>query len=172
MKLSLIKIMIHINFIDLKNELGDDIVKTYFSSRDLRLHWIEAFMLCRTFDMDLVELPSATESDNFLRLCAQKNSDLNSDFFHIGASYAGLGVNEYYWMTTGNRINYALQWGPNQPDNVNGIENCLSIQKQTGSYKFNDMNMDTTSFKHKFICQRITNSCSNSFIDPDCTPVN
>ena len=129
-------------------------------------------MLCRTFDMDLVELPTEAEADYFLRLCSQKKSDLNSNFFHIGASYAGLGENEYYWMTTGKRINYALQWGPNQPDNRNEIENCLSIQKQTGSYKINDMNMDTSTDKWEFICQRITNSCSNSFIDPDCTSAN
>ena len=144
----------------LKNNFSP--VKSYYSSRDLKLHWIEAFALCRTFNMDLVELPTEAEADYFLKLCAQKSSDLNGKYFHIGASYAGLGLNEYYWMTTGQRINYTLQWAPNQPDNRNGIEYCLSVKSQPGNFMFNDINMDTTTDKWKFICQRITNANSNT----------
>ena len=122
-------------------------MKSYYSSRSLKLHWIEAFMLCRTFDIDLVELPTEAEADYFLRLCAQKESDLNSDILHIGGSYAGLGVNEYYWMKTGKLNNYTMKWAPNQPDNRNEIENCLSVDRHTGSFKFNDINMDTSTDK-------------------------
>ena len=117
--------------------------------------------------MDLVELPTEAEANYFLSLCTQQ--DLKGEYFHIGGSYVGLGLNEFYWMTTGQRINYTMKYGPGQPNNVNGIERYLSVYEQPGSYSFNDM--DNGETKWNFICQRITNACSSSTNDPNCTPV-
>lgn len=144
-------------------------MKSYYSSRDLKVHWIDAFVLCRTFNMDLVELPTEAESVYFLNLCAQRDSDLNSNFLHIGGSYVGVELNDFYWMSSGQRINYTMDYAPGQPDNMHGIEQFLSIYRHPQSYKFNDM--DNIVTKWKFICQRITNACSDLFDDPNCTTV-
>lgn len=128
---------------------------------------MDAYVLCRTFSMDLVELPTEAEADYFLSLCAQQ--ELQGQFFHVGGSYVGLGLNEFYWMTTGQRINYTMKYAPGQPDNRNGVERYLSIYEQPNSYMFNDM--DSGDTKWKFICQRITNACNSSTKDPNCTPV-
>ncbi|CAO1327705.1 unnamed protein product [Diamesa tonsa] len=107
--------------------------------------------------MDLVELPTEAEANYFLSLCTQQ--ELKGDFFHIGGTYVGLGLNEFYWMTTGQRINYAMKYAPGQPDNLNGLERYLSVVDQPGSFKFNDMDNGVT--KWKFICQRITKTNDN-----------
>ena len=130
------------------------------------MFWIDAYVLCRTFSMDLVELPTEAEANYLLSLLTQQ--DLK-DAFHIGGTYVGLGLNEFYWMTTGQRINYTMKYAPGQPDNSHGIEKYLSIIEQPGSYMFNDI--DNGINKWKFICQRITNACSSSKNDPNCTPV-
>ena len=114
-------------------------MKSYYSSRDLIVHWIDAYVTCRTFNMDLVELPTEAEANYFLRLCAQQ--ELSGDYHHIGGSYVGLGFNEFYWMTTGQRINYSMKYAQGQPDNVGGFEKYLSIQNQPGSYLFNVLQM-------------------------------
>ena len=117
--------------------------------------------------MDLVELPTEAEANYLLSLLTQQ--DLKGDVFHIGGTYVGLGLNEFYWMTTGQRINYTMKYAPGQPDNSHGIEKYLSIIEQPGSYMFNDI--DNGINKWKFICQSITNACSSSTNDPNCTPV-
>ncbi|CAO1327728.1 unnamed protein product [Diamesa tonsa] len=123
----------------------------------LKLYWIEAFMLCRTFNMDLVELPTEAEANYFLTLCAQQ--DLKEDFFHIGGTYVGVGLNEFYWMTTGQRINYTMKFIPGQPDNHKGVESYLAVNNKPGSFMLNDI--DNGSTKGTFICQRITKASDN-----------
>ncbi|CAO1376624.1 unnamed protein product [Diamesa serratosioi] len=127
-----------------------DAVKSYYSSRNLTLSWTKAFVLCRTFGMDLVELPTAEEDDYFLKLCATKRKHLNGEFYHIGGSYVGVGMNEFYWMTTGQQIAYPLNYKKNEPNNFDNDEMFLTIYNEPESFTYNDMAFNRIL---PFICQ-------------------
>ena len=99
--------------------------------------------------MDLVELPTKAEANYFLTLCAQELKNLRDGYFHIGGSYIGAEIEEFYWMTTGQRISYSLDFIPN---NAGGAENCLSVEKEPVSFWFNDISITE---KHNYICQHI-----------------
>ena len=129
-------------------------MKSYYGSRDILVTWLEAFVTCKAFNMDLVELSSEAEADHFLNLLTEHQLHLKFEA-HIGASYVGVGLNEFYWMTTAQRVEYKLQWARGQPDNLNGIEMFLTIKRDRNDYKFNDM---SNIEKHDFICQRINNT--------------
>ena len=45
---------------------------------------------------------------------------------------------KWVWTDSMEEINFPLMWLMNQPDNWEGIENCLSVVKANGT-KFNDM---------------------------------
>ena len=113
-------------------------MKSYYASRDMSVTWLDAFKTCKAFDMDLVELPTKAESDYFLNLLSKKQ---NPPHFaaHVGASYVGVGLNEFYWMTTGQRINYTLKWGPGKPNNAGCGEQFLAIREEPIGYLFNDI---------------------------------
>lgn len=58
---------------------------------------------------------------------------------------------DWYWTNLGVKIPYHLPWNPTQPDNADGIEACLTIQKFNGKYALNDY-FCSTNATH-FICQ-------------------
>ena len=130
--------------------------KSYYASRDLKVHWFEAFLTCKAFGMDLVELPITAEAEYFLAQCAHQQIHLQDDFYHVGGSYLGAGSNDWYWMTSGKRVKYTMKFAPGQPDNFNGVEKFLSIFKSPGAFMFNDVDYNFT--KWNFFCQHITNS--------------
>lgn len=129
----------------------------------MAVSWINAFERCKAFDMDLVELPTAAESDLFLTLCTEQQIPLKELDFHVGGSYHGVGLNEFYWMTTGKRVNYTLKWGSGEPNSPNK-ETCLAITKNKGIFLFNDI--DCILSPCNFICQRNTIKKSESVVDP------
>ena len=110
--------------------------------------------------MDLVELPFAAEAQNFLTLCGQQQIHFKETGFHVGASYLGSAPFDWYWMTTGERVNYGLRYAPGEPNNRNGIEKFLSLIKKSGGFMFNDIDYNYT--KYNFVCQLITNSTNLS----------
>ena len=139
-------------------------MKSYFLSRELEVNWIDAFVLCKTFNMDLVELPTEAEADFFLASCEQHVSPNN--YYLVGASYVGVDLNEFYWMTTGKIIDYKLKYLPGEPDNYKNIERFLSIKKGSDGCKFNDISLKD---EHHFICQSITTVNHKSSVAPNVT---
>ena len=131
-------------------------MKSYYASK-FPVTWLKAYKTCRDFNMDLVELPTKAEADYFLTLCAQELGNFWESYWHIGGSYNGAEMNEFYWMTTEQRINYSLDF---TPDNRGGAENYLSVQNHQGSFIFNDISITE---KHRHICQYIPKSGSKSF---------
>ncbi|CAO1417921.1 unnamed protein product [Diamesa hyperborea] len=133
------------------NNLGRRQTKTYFISRYVKLSWANAFSFCKANDMNLVELHTKQEADNFLTILRTSATEY---WYHIGGSYIGAAKNDFYWMTTGERINYALEYHPGQPDNAGGKEMCLSVAQQPGKFKFNDVDC-WQHFIWSFVCQQV-----------------
>lgn len=49
------------------------------------------------------------------------------------------------WAPDDAPINIQLAWGPGEPNNLNGKENCLDVYKGT---------LNACSIEGKFVCQR------------------
>ncbi|CAO1417939.1 unnamed protein product [Diamesa hyperborea] len=128
-------------------------MKTYYVSRELKMNWVNAFMFCRSFDMDLAELTTEEEADKFLKLFGDHATTLEI-WYHVGGSYMGVAKNDFYWMTTAKQISYPLKFYPGQPDNYLGKEKCLSIAKYVGPYLFYDVDCYDT-WIWNFVCQKI-----------------
>ena len=105
--------------------------------------------------MELVSLPTEEEADVFSELCAN-NAFHFEEYTHIGGSYIGNGLNNFYWISDGKPVTYQLKWAPGEPNNAGGKEDCLSIHKQPGAFKFNDIHGYGTH-EEKFVSQ-LTNS--------------
>ena len=117
------------------------------------MSWVNAFMFCRSFNMDLAELTTEVEAEKFLKLFADNAPSL-AMWHHIGGSYMGGPKNDYYWMTTAEKISYPLKFYPGEPNNYAGKEKCLSIAKHPHSFKFNDVDC----YEHwiwNFVCEKI-----------------
>ena len=120
---------------------------------------MQAFVTCRSFDMDLVELPTKAEHDHFLAMCQEQAHQFVGTSYSVGASYVGAGLNDFYWMTTGERVDYSLKWAPTEPNNINGNDKYLNVRKYPGKFLFNDVNL---SYIHNYICQNLSITYSQS----------
>ncbi len=60
-------------------------------------------------------------------------------------------VNEGTWRWANNNdlVNINLAWGPGQPDNSGGKENCLHL------HKYFLLNDNVCNLKYPFMCQRV-----------------
>ncbi|CAO1396945.1 unnamed protein product [Diamesa serratosioi] len=118
------------------NNLGQRQLKTYYASRSVKLSWANAFSFCKANDMNLVELETEYEANNFLKMCTDQNLE---HWYHIGGSYEGSdSLYDYYWMTTGEKVSYTLSYYPGEPNGQNK-EKCLAIGKQPIKYGFCDV---------------------------------
>ena len=85
-------------------------------SREIKLVWANALMFCRSFGMELVSLPTKDLADKFTQLCFEK-SRFFDDYTHIGGTFIGAGLNNFYWLSTGKPVSYNLNWSAGEPNN-------------------------------------------------------
>ena len=120
-------------------------------SREIKLVWANAFMFCRSFGMELVSLPTKDLADKFTQLCFE-NAPYFDKYTHIGGTYIGAGLNNFYWLSTGKKVSHDLNWGPGQPNNYGGQQSCLALNKENGPFKFDDIEGFGTH-EEKFVCE-------------------
>lgn len=58
---------------------------------------------------------------------------------------------DWYWVNSGNHINYDIEFKVGEPNNYTGNEWCLSMAYRLGTFAFNDY--DCTRNMFNFICQ-------------------
>ncbi|CAO1417879.1 unnamed protein product [Diamesa hyperborea] len=149
---------------------GENKIKSYFITRDFKLNWGDAHSFCKSFEMDLVALETAAESDYFFNLC-EKGTNNFYPYLFIGGTNIGVEKDSWYWMKTGSEIKYKLRFSEGEPYNAGGRENCLAIYNNVDkkTYGLNDLECygDVVA---SFACEKVTNVCSKNYIDIDCTP--
>ena len=106
--------------------------------------------------MELVSLPTKDLADKFTQLCFE-NTRFFDKYTHIGGTYIGAGLNQWYWLSTGKPVSYHLPMPAGEPNNYGGKQNCLALDKQNGPFKFNDINAYGIH-EQKFVCESIPKS--------------
>lgn len=103
--------------------------------------------------MQFVTIDSPDEASKFLQLCS-KNADLFDETTHIGSLTTSSNSNtEWFWMEAERRVNFPLNWSIGQPNDVDGSQLCLALDKIQESFYFNDVSCSGSNQTHKFICQ-------------------
>lgn len=88
-----------------------------------------------------------------MKACKVKFDEFDTYTFVGAISYDGNSKDTFYWMNSGKRINYVLDFEPGEPNNYDGKEFCLSISKHDSRFSFNDIGC--TESTHQFICQKL-----------------
>lgn len=105
--------------------------------------------------MEFVSLETLREANHFSQLCEPNAQLIERWTFVGGIATVAKSKTSWYWVNSGNRIDYDLKFAPGQPDNANNNEMCLSIGFVSGNASlnliFNDLPCSTVVTR--FICQ-------------------
>lgn len=136
---------------------GKSYIKDYFIPRFFKAYWYQVKTICETHGLDVNSLETKEESLNLLRLLKVQSS---KDFYIGGMALKPKSKNDWYWISSGKKIDYDLAWAKDQPAGWSqpgwGNERCLSINTDIKgdkeSLRFNDVFCDNYQ-SQKFVCE-------------------
>lgn len=135
---------------------GETITKTYYLSKIFSTDWMGAFNFCKDNNMELVRFIDEAETNNFLKLCETNAKEFKSKLgTHIGAVTTSLTLKtEWYSFETGQKMDWKLLWGVNQPMSTNLNEYCMiAVPNTKGAYQLKSI--VCYSFNAWFTCQDV-----------------
>lgn len=71
------------------------------------------------------------------------------------SNMSDLGWSLRQQITTGEKIAYSMKWSSLEPNNLGGVEQCLSLGEE--GYLYNDINC-YGQLEHQFICEKVHDS--------------
>lgn len=91
---------------------------------------------------------------------AMENEGNLTKWVHIGGmALTPKSPNDWYWVTTGEKVDYDLPWHPDEPNYINPKQMCLALY--TSEFLLDDVNCyGSDEGGDKFICQKIISSTS------------
>lgn len=128
-------------------------IKTYFIPRYFVTTWTNTRSICKAYGMDVLSLDTEDEETHLLGLL-ESNSRLFTQWTYVGAlTLVGGSRDNWYWVNSGNRVNYPITFGVDEPNFGNSNEFCLAVGKYSASeFYFNDMPCHEET-QYKFFCQ-------------------
>lgn len=111
--------------------------------------------------MEIAIFPTIEEARNILNLLSV-NTNLTDVWYHIGGiSLTPKSKTDWYWVTTGEHIDYEIPFGPGQPDHWLGVEMCMNIYRSPSNSQSNYFNdcpcsestSDVKYPEYSFICE-------------------
>lgn len=78
-------------------------------------------------------------------------------YTHIGGARNefNTSASSFFWVPSGQALAYTPRWGWRQPDNVLGLESCMSIQRDFNNLTINDSPCTVEPiYLWKFICEK------------------
>ncbi|XP_039429135.1 lectin subunit alpha-like [Culex pipiens pallens] len=136
-------------------------VKRYFIP-NLKANWYKASEFCNSQDMALASVESVEKHQSLVKFIESTDKFSNASRFWLGGSdLAEEGT--FVWAPTGRLVTFAA-WAENEPNNVNGTENCIEIIHNTYvniRWQWNDH--DCRGFTTYFVCESVTDRCIEPF---------
>jgi hypothetical protein len=104
--------------------------------------------------MDVLSLDTQDEAFYFMNLCEKNKNILDSQNLIGGVTTQGKSRDKWYWVNSGDRVNYPLKFWSTEPDFANNNEWCLAVSTNyKGGWAFNDISCN--DYRHKFFCQKL-----------------
>lgn len=142
-----------------QNGCNQHYFKEYYIPRNYIAHWHQVKKICEQHGLKALSLENKRESDQLLKFLEPYKSKTKFSFYIGGMALDAGNKNDFYWITSGNRINYDLQWGKGQPDAWEqpnwGQERCLSVGRDDdneGKLGYNDVFCNAYRAE-SFVCQ-------------------
>lgn len=128
---------------------------SYYLPRNFAAKWQNARSICQNYGMEILTLETKSEANYVLEIC-KSHGQLFATSTHIGGIAAGAkSQDKWFWVTTGEKINYNIKWLDGEPNNLhNGEGMCLSIMKKPDGFYFNDVRCNFE--EQRFICEQKT----------------
>jgi hypothetical protein len=109
------------------------------------MDWVSAVSFCHVFGMTLASLETQEEHDHLLSLAKNLDSQV-----YIGGTDIG-SEGQFYWISSGQPIDYPVKWKAGEPNNVENTEHCLQLWIETDGYRINDH--VRSGNRQPFICE-------------------
>ena len=104
--------------------------------------------------MDIAIFETSNQIQAVKEMCNNNAAKL-SKWLHVGGmTLTGGSATDWYWVTTGEKVAYTMTWGFTEPNNMNGDEQCLSLEKYNYGYDFNDIDCYGRN-QNQFICEKV-----------------
>ena len=123
-------------------------LKHFYIPKFAKSDWIAARSICQSYGLEFATFSSLTEVNSLKYLDGK-------DYILIGGTTStGKSLSDWYWVTTGEKINFEIPWYPGEPSFSSENENCMNLIKSgSNEYKFNDAPCDDARLP--FICEKI-----------------
>ncbi len=112
----------------------------------MQANWFEAVYICHAFGMQLARFDTKAEQAHILLIL--KNYSQYKKVWLAGNDIINEGI--WKWAPDNSPINVPLAWGPGEPNNQDGAENCLSVHTTLD----NLLNDEPCSWQLNFLCQK------------------
>ncbi|XP_070500524.1 macrophage mannose receptor 1-like [Chironomus tepperi] len=149
-------------FLTLGNYGGDDkcgnyYQKIYYFPRYFKASWIEAKIICKTYNLELASFKTLDEANAVMSMVKHNQHLASIDYLFIfldGIALSQKSTTNWYWTESGEKIGFSIPWLPGQPDTAGNTEYYLSIGRfnKDGQIGFNDV--PAKDFINNFLCQR------------------
>lgn len=130
----------------------------------MKASFMNAYSFCKSLDMELATFETKAEVDWFADMFVNSCSKHDIEWCMVGGirKFADKTISStnWFWMQSGNQINYELSWHNGQPDNNNGLQWCLAVSKKGRKTSF-FADIECYKREEHFICQKTTSSRFN-----------
>lgn len=135
---------------------ADGFLVKYFAPRWFKASWHNARSICQSYGMEFLTIESEAEQNYLLDTLKYSSAVFSDKWVHIGGITTSCGSRDmWYWVDTGNKVNFPIKWHKNDPNCSNGSEPCLAL----GKFEEEDGNVYVVDIQcngaiEKFLCKQ------------------
>ena len=138
-------------FIHIGNfEVANETVIKYFYSGNIHASSEMALELCKIFEMQLTTFKDTKQEKSF-RTNFAKFFNGRDSFVVLGANTTTAGSKTNWKWVNGEKLNFELLWGDDQPNNEGNEEFCLCLD-ETDPLLYHDISCKE---KYPFVCKEV-----------------
>ncbi|XP_017783957.1 PREDICTED: C-type lectin 37Da-like [Nicrophorus vespilloides] len=132
-----------------KRQSNDFRNKSYYVESLIKTNFFNAFMFCQRMNMRLLSIATNEEYDHILNILrTQIQFGPDSRLWTSGNDLAQEG--KFDWLSSGHPV-LINKWLHKQPDNRDGVENCVDFWNENGVIGLNDDHCGVLAY---FICEK------------------
>jgi hypothetical protein len=128
---------------------------SYFVPRYFKTSWLMAKLTCESYGMKFASFETECEYDAVRKMLIDLPTPLTDEYAFVnGMTLTPRSPTDWYWMSTGEKAQYSLDWGTKELNFGNNDEWCLCIGPKSGKNpKLADVDC-TGETKRAFICEK------------------